>query len=252
VTLRVLIADDEPLVRERLRTLLAARNDCSLIAECADGGSAVRTIMERRPDIVLLDVQMPELDGFEVVDALPDDVRPAVIFVTAYDEYAVRAFEVNAVDYLLKPVEPARFRAAIDRVAQRPVESAADPSQPDLGTLLAEIRALRGYGERLVVRDGHRVTFVGADDIDWIEAAGNYVRLHAGGRTHLMRETMKTVEARLNPERFVRVHRSAIVNVDRIAEMEPHFHGEYVLRLRDGTRLTTSRSYGDRVRAILR
>lgn len=252
MTFRVVLADDEPLVRERLRTLLAARQDCTLLAECADGASALASIMEQQPDIVLLDVQMPELDGFEVVEALPADVQPAIIFVTAYDEYAVRAFGVNAVDYLLKPVEPARFHDAIDRVIARHATRTSGQPNPDLGTLLAEIRALRGPGERLVVRDGYRITFVPVEDIDWIDAAGNYVRVHAAGRTHLLRETMKAVESRLSPDRFVRVHRSAIVNVQRIAQMEPHFHGEYVLTLRDGTKLTSSRSYSQHLRALLR
>jgi two-component system, LytTR family, response regulator len=256
MTLRVVSADDEPLVRERIRTLLAERDDVDLVAECGDGASAVRAIVDEHPDLVLLDVQMPELDGFEVVDALPAEERPAVIFVTAYDEYAVRAFDVNAVDYLMKPLEPPRFHAAIDRVIARRAEARAgghsEPAQPDLAAVLREIRALRGYGERLVVRDGQRVTFVPVADIDRIEASGNYVRLHTGRTSTLMRESMKAVEARLDPDRFIRVHRSTIVNVDRIAHVEPHFHGEYVLTLRDGTRLTSSRSYSDRVRALLR
>jgi two-component system, LytTR family, response regulator len=257
VTLRVVSVDDEPLVRERIRTLLAERDDVTLVAECGDGATAVRTIMEEEPDLVLLDVQMPELDGLEVVEALPADERPAIIFVTAYDEYAVRAFDVNAVDYLMKPLEPPRFHAALDRAVARRTDAraAADrgpAAQPELATVLREIRALRGYGERLVVRDGQRVSFVPIDDIDRIEAAGNYVRLHTGRTSLLMRESMKAVEARLDPDRFIRVHRSTIVNVNCIAHAEPHFHGEYVLTLRDGTRLTSSRSYSDRVRALLR
>jgi two-component system LytT family response regulator len=258
--MRVVLADDEPLVRERLRTLLAARGDCALVAECADGMEAVAAIEAERPDVALLDVQMPELDGFEVLEALPEALRPAVVFVTAYDEYAVRAFEVNAVDYLLKPIEPERFAAALDRVAARrggPADGAGALAGPALRSLLAELgrlRAERGRGaaERFVVRDGHRVTFVAMDDVDWIDAAGNYVRLHAGGRAHLLRETMKAVEARLDPDRFVRVHRSAIVRLERIVAMEPYFHGEYVLTLADGTRLTSSRSHGARLRALLR
>jgi len=254
--MRVVLADDEPLVRERLRTLLAARADCTLVGECADGAEAVAAIEAERPDLVFLDVQMPELDGFEVLEALPEAGRPAVVFVTAYDEYAVRAFEVNAVDYLLKPIEPGRFAAALDRVAERRRVGARPDSgtgaDPALDALLAELRARRGHTERFVVRDGHRVTFVPVADVDWIDAAGNYVRLHAGGRAHLLRETMKTVEARLDPGRFVRVHRSAIVQLDRVTAMEPWFHGEYVLTLRDGTRLTSSRSHGARLRALLR
>jgi two-component system LytT family response regulator len=251
MTLRIVLADDEPLVRERLRALVAARGDCVLVAECADGAEAVDVIERERPDVALLDVQMPELDGFEVLDALQEDRRPAVIFITAYDEYAVRAFEVNAVDYLLKPIERSRFDAAIERVAGR---GARGPQRDDEGVraLLAELRRKRGYATRLIVRDGARVSFLPVADVDWIDASGNYARLHAGGRAHLLRETLKSLEARLDPERFVRVHRSAIVNIERIAAMEPYFHGEYVLTLRDGTKVTSSRTCSGRLREMLR
>lgn len=252
MTLRVVLADDEPLVRERLRSLLTTRPDCTLVGECADGAEAVAMLEAVRPDVVLLDVQMPELDGFEVLEALPDSFRPAVVFVTAYDEYAVRAFEINAIDYLLKPIEPERFNAALDRVAHRLGPAAPADSAVALQSLLAELRSRRGIADRFVVRDGHRVTFVPVRDVDWIDAAGNYVRLHAGGRTHLVRDTMNAVEARLDPTRFVRVHRSIIVRLDRIREMEPYFHGEYVLTLTDGSRITSSRSYSARLRQLLR
>ena len=252
MTLRIVVADDEPLVRERLRALVAARADCELVAECADGAEAVDVLERERPDVALLDVQMPELDGFEVLDALAEDRRPAVIFVTAYDEYAVRAFEVNAVDYLLKPIERSRFDAAIDRVASRHTSGAGGDGDEGLRALLDELRRKRGYATRLVVRDGSRVSFVPVVDIDRIDASGNYARLHAGSRVHLLRETLKSLEARLDPERFVRVHRSAIVNIERIVAMEPYFHGEYVLTLRDGTRVTSSRTCSQRLREMLR
>lgn len=251
MTLRVVLADDEPLVRERLRALVGARGDCTLVAECADGAEAVSVIERERPDLALLDVQMPELDGFEVLDALREDERPAVIFVTAYDEYAVRAFEVNAVDYLLKPLEAGRFNAAVDRVARRPASPRA-AGDPQLQALLDELRRKRGLATRLVVRDGHRVSFVPVADIDWIDASGNYARIHAAGRAHLLRETLKSLEARLDPERFVRVHRSAIVNIERIVAMEPYFHGEFVLTLKDGTKVTSSRTCSGRLRELLR
>jgi two-component system LytT family response regulator len=252
MTLRVVVADDEPLVRERVCTLLDTRTDFTLAAVCADGASALCAIQEQRPDLALLDVQMPELDGFEVVDALSPEDRPPVIFITAYDEYAVRAFAINAIDYLLKPLEPARFHEALDRARARRSDRWTRPAQPELTALLKEVRALRGYGERLVVRDGQRVNFVRVADVDWIEAVGNYVKLHLGAASQLMRESMKAIEMRLDPARFVRIHRSSIVNVDRIAHVEPHFHGEYVLTLQDGTRLTSSRSYSDRIRVLLR
>ncbi len=244
---RVVIADDEPLARERVRTLLARHPEMRLVAECGDGEETVRVLLAERPDLVFLDVQMPELNGFEVLEALPADRRPAVIFVTAYDEHAVRAFEVNALDYLLKPVEPKRFEAALGKVIARRAEPPAA-----LEAVLAELRRTRAYPTRLVVRDGSRVTFVRTEAIDWIDAAGNYARLHVGREVHLLREPLKVLETRLDPERFLRVHRSAIVNLERIVSVEPYFHGEYTLTLRDGTRLTSSRTHSARLRGLLR
>jgi two-component system, LytTR family, response regulator len=248
---RVVIADDEPLARERIRTLLAAHADMSLVAECADGEETTRVLLAERPDVVFLDVQMPELDGFEVLEALPAELRPSVIFVTAYDEHAVRAFDVNAVDYLLKPVEPRRFEAALAKVRERRTQPQA-VSQAALEAVLAELRRTRGHATRLVVRDGSRVTFVRTEEIDWIDAAGNYARLHLGRTIHLLREPLKVLATRLDPERFLRVHRSAIVNLERITSVEPYFHGEYTLTLKDGTRLTSSRTHSARLRSLLR
>jgi two-component system, LytTR family, response regulator len=249
--IRVVIADDEPLARERIRTLLAPHRDLELIAECGDGEATVRVLAAERPDLLFLDVQMPELDGFGVVQAFPPDQLPRVVFVTAYDEHAVRAFEVNAVDYLLKPVEPKRFEAALARVRERLAQPRSD-RDPALEAVLTELRRARGHATRLVVRDGSRVSFVRTEEIDWIDAAGNYARLHVGGATHLLREPLKVLEARLDPERFLRVHRSAIVNLERLTSVEPYFHGEYVLTLRDGTRLTSSRTHSARLRTLLR
>jgi two-component system LytT family response regulator len=249
--IRVVVADDEPLARERIRTLLAAHSDVELVAECGDGEDTIRELAARRPDLVFLDVQMPELDGFGVLAAFPADQRPYVVFVTAFDEHAVRAFEVNAVDYLLKPVEPRRFEAALARVRERITGPHADRDAA-LEAVLDELRRARGHASRLVVRDGSRVSFVRAEEIDWIDAAGNYARLHVGGNVHLLREALKTLEARLDPDRFLRVHRSAIINLERIASVEPYFHGEYILTLRDGTRLTSSRTHSARLRSLLR
>lgn len=249
--MRVLIVDDEPLVRERIRTLLAAQPDMRVVAECGDGAEAVDAIAVERPDLVLLDIQMPELDGFEVLEALPPDVRPAVVFVTAYDEHAVRAFEVNALDYLLKPIDPRRFEAALARVRER-LAQPAGTRDGALDAVLAELRRVRGHTNRLATRHGSRVTFVRVDDIDWIDAAGNYARLHVAGAIHLLREPLKTLETRLDPERFLRVHRSAIVNVERIATVEPYFHGEYILTMKDGAKLTSSRRQSARLRSFLR
>ena len=249
--IRVVIADDEPLARERIRTLLAPHTDLELVAECQDGEDAIRVLAAERPDLLFLDVQMPELDGFGVISAIPASQRPWVVFITAYDEHAVRAFEVNAIDYLLKPVEPKRFEAAIARVRER-LAQPASVRDAALEAVLTELRKARGHATRLVVRDGSKVSFVRPEEIDWIDAAGNYARLHVAGTTHLLREPLKALEARLDPERFLRVHRSAIVNLERIASVEPYFHGEYVLTLQDGTRLTSSRTHSARLRTFLR
>ena len=250
VRFRAVIVDDEPLPRERIATLLAGHPEMEIIAECGDGAEAVRVISDTRPDLVFLDIQMPELDGFEVLEALEGDQLPAVIFVTAFDAYAVRAFEVSAIDYLLKPIDPARFEQALGRALQR--LSTGPGASGELVSFLSRWRAQRGFAARFVVRSGGKVTFVRAQEVDWIDAAGNYVRLHSGGRQHLVRETMKSIETRLDPEIFVRVHRSAIVNIDRVASLEPYFHGEYVVVMRDGSKLTSSRSHSARLRALVK
>jgi two-component system LytT family response regulator len=246
---RAVIVDDEPLPRERIATLLSGHPEVQVIAECGDGAEAVRIITEHKPDLVFLDIQMPELDGFEVLESLEAEELPAVIFVTAFDAYAVRAFEVSAIDYLLKPIDPGRFEQALGRAFQR-LAHPLDTSE--LQDFLTRWRAQRGFATRFVVRSGGKLSFVRIQEVDWIDAAGNYVRLHVGGRQHLIRETMKSIESRLDPEVFVRVHRSAIVNIDRVTLLEPYFHGEYVVVMKDGTKLTSSRSHSARLRAILR
>jgi two-component system LytT family response regulator len=252
MTTRVVIVDDEPLAREKLRTLLAGRPGYELVAECGDGSAAVEAIHELEPDLVFLDVEMPGLDGFGVLEALEPGREPHVVFVTAYDRYALRAFEVRALDYLLKPFARARFEEALARVEERRHRSAAPGEWTEIRALLDELRAERGYAARLVVRTGQKITFVATADVDWIEADGNYARLHAGKRDYLLRETMKNVEARLDPRRFLRIHRSAIVNLDRIASVEPYFHGEYVVTLADGHRITASRTHSARLRELIR
>lgn len=251
MTIRALIVDDEPLARERIRTLLADAPDIAVVGECGDGLQAVQVIGAERPDLVFLDIQMPELDGFEVLEAVGVEEAPAIVFITAFDEFALRAFEVSAVDYLLKPIEPVRFGQALTRVKERLARRSQDPKQ-ELEQLIDFWRSKQSHAARFVVRDGARISFVRAQDVDWIDAAGNYVRLHAGGKEHLVRETMKSVESRLDPAVFIRVHRSAIVNIDRVASLEPYFHGEYVVIMRDGAKLTSSRSHSDRLRALLK
>ncbi len=244
--IRALIVDDEPLARERIRTLLRKEPDIEVVAECGDGSRAVTAIEKQRPDLVFLDVQMPEADGFEVVEAIGAERMPAVIFVTAYDKYALRAFEVSALDYLLKPFDRARFRESLERARQQLRRARDGEVSERLLALLGSIRERQRHRERLVVREGGRIFFLRAEEIDWIEAAGNYLRLHAGRHSHLIRETMAGIEAQLDPAKFARIHRSTIVNLDRVREMLPGPHGDSTLLLRDGTRLTLSRTFRDR------
>jgi two-component system LytT family response regulator len=224
---RVLIVDDEALARERIRTLLASERDVTIVGECSGGREAVAAIVQHRPDLVFLDIQMPDLDGFQVLEAVAMDWLPAVVFVTAYDEYAIHAFDVNAMDYILKPIEPARFRKALGRAVKR------------------------GPLDRLVIRAGGKVLFVKPGDIDWIEADGKLAQVHVGRETHAVRIPLKRLEERLEAHGFVRVHRSAIVNVDRIRELEPWFHGEYVVILKDGTKLTSSAAHSQALHRIV-
>ena len=255
-TTRVVVADDEPLARERLRMLLAAHPAHEVVAECEDGAQAVEAIATLEPDIVFLDIRMPALSGIEVVEALAagEGPVPAVVFVTAYDEYALRAFEVSALDYLLKPVDQERLDRALAKSARRAAAPAAPGAalDPALQAFLETLRAERAYPARFLVRDAKGLYFVRADEVEWVDAQGNYVALHARGRVHLVRDTMRAFERKLDPARFVRVHRSAIVNLDHVQRLEPHAHGEYVITLRDGTRLTSSRAHGTRLHALLR
>jgi two-component system LytT family response regulator len=251
--MRTLIVDDEPLARERLRTLLQQESDIEVIGECTDGRQAVHAITEHAPDLVMLDIQMPGMDGFEVLQAVTDRPLPGVIFVTAYDQYAIQAFEVHALDYLLKPFTARRFQKALQRAR---LEVKSDPSNDSpverrLLNLLDDLGGERRYTKRIVVKSSGRIHFVKVDEIDWVEAEGNYVRLHIGAHSHLLRETMKGMEAALDPERFIRIHRSTIVNTERIKELQPLFHGEYAVLLYDGTRLVASRGPENRLRRML-
>ena len=232
---RAIIVDDEALARERLRTLLADAAGVTVVAECSGGREAVEQILAERPDLVFLDVQMPDLDGFDVLEAVASEWLPPVIFVTAYDEYAIKAFEVHAIDYLLKPIEPERFRKALARVTKRDLLAMLDDRPID----------------RLVIRTRSKVSFLKPSEIDWIEADGKHAVLHAGRELHVVRHTLTRLEQRLAGHGFVRVHRSAIVNVDRIKELEPWFHGEYVVILKDGTKLTSSAAHSQALHRII-
>jgi two-component system LytT family response regulator len=251
MTIRCLVIDDEPLGRDRIKSLLRAIPDVELAGECETGAQAVQSIVELKPDLLFLDVQMPELDGFAVLAALDTDLVPAVVFVTAYDEYALKAFEVHAQDYLLKPVDADRFREAVQRVVARLHAERTSATNTRLLALLEQIERERPRATRLPVHSGERVFFVPVDEIDWLEAADNYVRIHAQGDTHLVRKTLQHMEQTLSPHAFVRVHRSAIVNVGRIREIQPWVGGEYVILLRDGSKVHTGRRYRARLEALI-
>jgi two-component system LytT family response regulator len=248
---RTLIVDDEPLAREGVRSLLESEPDIEIIGECGDGRSAVLAIEKQRPDLVFLDVQMPELDGFGVLETLELESLPVVIFVTAYDQYALKAFEVHALDYLLKPFDRERFNKALSRAKEQIFLRKTGRHDQQLLALLQDLKNEKKFLERLVIKNAGRIFFVKADEISWIEASGNYARLHVGAESHLLRETMNELETKLNPEKFLRIHRSHIVNMEHIKELQPWFQGEYVVILRDGTRLTLSRSYREKLNELL-
>ena len=258
--LRVVVVDDEPLARSGMCGLLARDPEVSVVAQCADGAEAVAAIAGLKPDLVLLDVQMPEMDGFEVLREVGPARMPVVVFVTAFDRFALRAFDVAAVDYLLKPFDDERFDLAIAR-AKHAVRNA---EAGELGRRLMRLVERQGapadaapppeparHATRLVVKSAGRTVFVRAEEVDWIEADDYYARLHVGGKTHLLRETMGSLEARLDPARFFRAHRSAIVNLDRVREVQFLFGGEHVVILHDGTRLKLSRSRLEKLEAML-
>ena len=249
--IRTLIADDEPLARERLAKLLQEEPDVEVVGECSDGREALAAIESTSPDLLFLDVQMPELDGFGVVAALPKERVPAIIFVTAYDQFAVRAFEVNALDYLLKPFDRERFQVALRRAIEQIRRQEPGEITRQLTQLIADLKPEAKLLERLAIKTEGRVVLIKVEDIDWIEASDNYVIIHVGNESHLHRETLTSLEGKLAANQFLRISRSAIVNVDRIKELQPMFHGDYVVILRSGTKLSLSRSYRDRVSQLL-
>ena len=249
--IRAIIVDDEPLARDGVRMNLETEPDIEVVGEAGSGEEAVELIESLRPDLLFLDVQMPGLDGFAVLDAVGPNHMPVTIFTTAYDEFALRAFDAHAIDYVLKPYDAQRFGAAVDRARAQLNGRRKAHTDDRLDALLEELRAKNQYLERLVVRSGGRILILRVAEIDWIEAASNYVRLHAGGREYLLRETMTALESKLDPMEFVRIHRSTIVRVDRIRELEPLFQGDYVVVLEDTTRLTSSRGYRERLQELL-
>ena len=249
--IRVLIVDDEPIARRGIRQQLRGEADLEVIGECGDGAAAVDAITELAPDLVFLDIQMPEVGGFDVVEAIGVARMPAVVFVTAYDEHALRAFEVHAVDYVLKPIDRHRFRTAVERARRRLAHAPGQQLEERELSLDRRIAAALGelgrpahdYAKRLAIKGDGRVILVDVDEVDRLESAGNYVEVHSGARHHLVRETMASLEARLDPARFVRVSRSSIVNAARVRELQPMFNGDFVVVLRDGTKVAGSRRY---------
>jgi two-component system, LytTR family, response regulator len=256
----VLIVDDEPVARQTLRLLLEKDADVRAIDECANGLEAVAAIAKHRPDLVLLDIQMPGLNGFEVLEKLPGERFPEIIFVTAYDQYAIRAFEMHARDYLLKPFTDARFYAALAYAKQQLATNrlqATSQQLLDLAEYYASARlecppAANGYLSRFLIRSNGRVDLVNVADVDWIEAEGNYALIHVNGKASPLREKIIDLEAKLDPHRFLRIHRSLIVQVDRIKELKPRENGSYALILHNGKSLTLSRSFRDKVLAALK
>jgi two-component system LytT family response regulator len=251
VTVTALIVDDEPLARARVRELLDPAGDITVVGEAANGNEALMMIRDEDPDLVFLDIQMPGLDGFGLLRALAPEAIPTIIFVTAFDQYAMQAFDAHAVDYLLKPFDRDRFDTALTRAREIMRGREAGAINERLITLLEDLHPGTRYLERILVKSGGQVTVVATADIDWIEAAGNYLRLHAGRQRHLLRETMAGLERQLDPAVFVRIHRSTIVRLDRITTFEPALHGDYTVTLADGRSLTLTRTYRQKVEEAL-
>lgn len=253
MSLRVLVVDDEPIARRGLRRLLGEEPGVEVVGECGDGASAITAIAALAPDLVFLDVQMPELDGFGVIEAVGGQRMPAVVFVTAFDQHAVRAFDAQALDYVLKPVDPERFRRALQR-ARAHLARPDDDFVRRVSQALKSIDRveLRDYPTRLAIRSEGRVRLVDVDEVDRILAAGNYAEIHAGGKRHLLRETMASLESRLDPQRFVRISRAAIVSLAQVREVQPLFNGDFVVLLKGGAQVSGSRRYRAALDALLR
>lgn len=241
--IRTLIVDDEQLARERLLSLLEGDPDIEIMGECSSGKEAIAAIKTESPDLVFLDVQMPEGDGFDVLESIDFHTMPIVVFVTAYDQYAIRAFDVHALDYLLKPFDQTRFEQALVRAKSEVVLRNNTNVNQKLLSMLEHIESHKKELDRILVKSSGKVFFLKFDEIDWVESAGNYVKLHVGSESHLLRETMGEMERKLGNEKFVRIHRTVIVNLDRIKELQPWFNGEYIVILNNGMKLTASRGY---------
>ncbi len=244
--IRTLIVDDELLARDRMRQLLQSEAEIEIVGECADGRTAVATIQEQNPDLVFLDVQMPELDGIAVAEAIGSEAGPVIVFVTAHDQFALRAFEIHAVDYLLKPFDRERFQKALQRALDQVKQRENRTLIERQAALIAELKSPRAE-DRIAVKSSGYVVWVKLDEVDWIGSADNYAELHVGAKSHLLRETLAALESRLDPKKFVRISRSVIVNAPRIKELKRLFYGGCELILQDGTKLTLSRRYREKL-----
>lgn len=250
MNIRTLIVDDEKLARDKLHRLLGDEVDIEIIGESFCGTNTVKLINEKNPDLVFLDIQMPELNGFEILQKIEPEKMPTIIFVTAYDQYALEAFNVHALDYLLKPFDRERLQIALQKARNQIDKVHQGELDERLISLLNELKEEKEYPERLVLKTSGRIYFVKTVDIDWIEAAGNYVKIHVEKKCHLLRETMNGIEKKLPPDKFLRIQRSSIVNIDRIKELNPLFSGDYLVTLQNDTELTLSRNYHDRLQQL--
>lgn len=249
--IRALIVDDMRLARDRVHRFLSADGEIEIVGECENGREAIAAIGELKPDLVFLDVQMPETDGFEVVEAIGAENMPAVVFVTAFDHFALRAFEVAALDYILKPFDAERFGATLKRAKLSLNKKADDGAEKRLLNLLDQLKNQPKYLKRIAIKNAGRTVFLPTDEIDWIESAGNYLQIHAGKTKHLVRETLSALQTKLDPEKFVRIHRGTIINAERIKEMHPLFNGDQEITLNGGAKLTLSRTFRENLFSLL-
>lgn len=242
--IRAIIVDDEPLARDKVQLFAQSIPDLNIVDVCSNGHEALTSLKKTKPDLVFLDIQMPELTGFDILEKIKKEKLPGIIFITAYDEFALRAFEFHALDYLLKPFDRERFEKAVERAKEIVAsEQNSDITSQQIQSLLDSLKKDTQTLERIIVKTNGRIIFLRVDEIDWMEAAGNYIKLHVGNESHLVRETMNNIEKQLNREKFVRIHRSTIVNIDRLKELQPWFNGEYKVLLTTNAQLVMSRGY---------
>jgi len=248
--IKTIIVDDEELARERVRRFLAENNNFKVVAECRNGKECIEAILKHKPDLIFLDIQMPEMDGFEVLHQLKDDL-PTIIFVTAFDEYAVKAFEVQALDYLLKPFDRKRFNLALERVLKSKKSDEKD-FEKKINSLLKYVNSSeKNYPQRFIIKQSGKISFVPVDEIDYLEATGNYIKLVTANGSYLMRDTMNNVEKKIDPGKFIRIHRSFIIKTEKIKELKPYFNGEYIVVLKNGKELKSSKTYKNGMNSLL-